>query len=917
MAKPWQFEIKDIIETFKTNSSEGISSDEARKRLGEYGFNQLVEKKEVSPFSIFISQFKSIIIWVLISAAIISGFLKEWLDAGAILVIVIMNALLGFIQEYRAEKAISALKKLSAPMAKVIRDGVLKVIPANEVVPGDLVQVEAGDHIPADARLISVAYFQTQEASLTGESTPVVKSSEKISEDNVPIGERKNMIYMGTSVVSGKATAIVIETGMRTELGKIAEMIEETEKEETPLQKRLAVFGKWLVYFCLVIVVIVLFLGIFRGIPFIEMFLTSVSLAVAAIPEGLPAVVTIALALGVQRMVKRNALIRKLPSVETLGSTNVICSDKTGTLTKNEMTVKKVWAGGKLFDVEGIGYNPEGKFKLDGKTIDPALFVDLIKCLTIGVLCNNAELMSSSQQEDYKSKLSPVQKSQISNPQSSNWSIIGDPTEGAILTVAGKAGLWKKDLISKFPLLVEIPFDSQRKTMTIIRKDLFKKEVFAFVKGAPDIILSKSNWIYFEGNVEALDDKKRQDLLNVNEKLGSEALRVLAMAYKKMNGYQDDHSPEKVEQNLIFVGLLGMIDPPRPEVKSAISICKEAGIKPVMITGDHKNTALAIAKELELVDEDSIDLTGIDLDRLSEEELVQQVDKISVYSRVSAEHKLKIVNAFKRRGAIVAMTGDGVNDAPALKTADIGVAMGITGTDVTKEAADMIITDDNFASIVSAVEEGRIIFQNIKKFIYFLLSCNTGEIFVLFFSSLFGWPLPLLPIQILWTNLITDGLPALALGVDKPEPDLMKRPPDLMEKRLIHKQFLIRVLSMGAVIAFTSLFAFFYVYFVEKEGIVRARTAAFVVLVCSQLFHSFNCRSDRVSIFKLGLFTNKSLLVAVFTSFVLQLCIVYFKGAQYIFKTSNLTFFDWGLVIILSTAPLWIMELVKLIKRKT
>jgi len=932
MKNYWQLDIQELEKYLVTDLSRGLSSLEAKKRFQKYGPNQLVEKKGLSALSIFLGQFSSLIIWVLIAAAIVSGFLKEWLDALAIVAIVIMNAILGFIQEFRAEKALALLKKLSTPVAKVIRDGELKLIPAKELVPGDLIQIEAGDHIPADGRLVQVAYFQTQEASLTGESVPIEKYSEELNFEEIPLAERKNMVYLGTQAVTGKAKAVVVNTGMNTELGRIAEMIEETRKEETPLQERLARLGKWLVYLCLGTVIIIFFLGIIRGIPVIEMFLTAVSLAVAAIPEGLPAVVTIALALGVQRMVKRNALIRKLPAVETLGSTNVICSDKTGTLTQNEMTVRKIWTANKLFTVTGAGYNPQGEFTLslssplrgeekgEGMKTDP----NLLKTLEIGILCNNATLSPSPfpppSRGRIKEGISEISPPSVGGDRGereeipSKWSILGDPTEGAILTAGAKANLWKNELEKKYPLIAEIPFESERKLMSTIRETEEGKTI-ALVKGAPDVLLAHSQYLETDGKIKQLTEEERKDILLVNQSLAKEALRVLAVGYRQLEEKVTKYIPQIVEKNLVFVGLIGMIDPPRPEVKTAIAICKKAGIKSVMITGDHKDTALAIAQELEMLDKGSLALTGTELDALSDEKLAEDVDKIGVYARVSAEHKLRIVRAWKKRNAVVAMTGDGVNDAPALKEANIGVAMGVTGTDVTKEASDMVITDDNFASIVSAVEEGRTIYENIRKFVYYLLSCNTGEILVLFFSSLLGWPLPLLPIQILWTNLITDGLPALALGVDKPEPDLMSRPVRRTEEGVINKQFIITMLGVGTIIAFLSLFAFGYVLFVEKEDLTRARTAAFVVLVGGQLFHSFNCRSERISIFKLGLLTNKNLLLAVSLSLLFQMGIVYLGFAQKIFKTETLNLFDWVMVVILSSIPSWVVELGKFIKR--
>ncbi|MDD2688741.1 MAG: calcium-transporting P-type ATPase, PMR1-type [Candidatus Omnitrophica bacterium] len=879
--------------SLNTNLSGGLSSVEAKSRLEKYGPNQLKEKKGRSALAIFLEQFGDFIVWILISAALVSGFLKEWVDAFAIIAIVILNAILGFIQEYRAEKSLAALKKLSSPNSKVIRDRERNVIPSTELVPGDLIELEAGDNVPADSRIIWLtSNFGVQEASLTGESTPVLKTSLSLEEKEISLAERANMIYMGTSVSSGKAKAIICETGMQTELGKIAGMIAEIERETTPLQKKLEQFGKWIVILCFILVGLVFTLGLIRGGKAIDMFLTAVSLAVAAIPEGMPAVVTIALALGVQRMVKRHALIRKLPSVETLGCATVICSDKTGTLTKNEMTVQAIYTAGNLFKVTGIGYAPTGGFLLNEKPINTKDYPDLIKTLHVGVLCNAAELVKDD----------------------TGYKIVGDPTEAAVLTAAGKLGVWKGKLEQEFSFVEEIPFDSERKKMTIVRKD--KGSLIAFVKGAPDVLLNDCTEIEENGTKRVLNSADREKILKVNNELASLAMRVLAVAYKTLDKAPEKYEAGAIEKELTFVGLIAMIDPPREEVKKAITDCVMAGIKTVMITGDHKNTAVAIAKELGFFREDSIALTGEELDKLSDEEFNKEVERIPVYARVSPEHKLRIVRALRKHGEIVAMTGDGVNDAPAVKEADIGVAMGITGTDVTKEVSDMVITDDNFASIVAAVEEGRGIYDNIKKFIHYLLSCNVGEILVMFVSTLIGLPIPLLPIHILWVNLVTDGLPALALGVDPVDQNIMKQPPRQTNETVVTKQRAFLMLAQGAFIAFCSLLAFTFVLFIEKEGIDRARTAAFIVLACSQLFHSFNCRSINKSLFKLGLFTNKKLILATTVSFFLQMIVVYMPFLQRIFKTQALGLFDWFLVLIISSFPLWAMEIVKKINQK-
>ncbi|MDD4954540.1 MAG: calcium-transporting P-type ATPase, PMR1-type [Candidatus Omnitrophica bacterium] len=889
----YNLSIEETANILGTSFEAGLTAECAAKLLVEFGPNQLEEKKKISPWQIFFEQFKDFIVLVLMGAAIVSGFLGEWVDALAIIAIVILNAILGFIQEYRAEKSLAALKKLSSPSSKIIREGEHKIIPSSGLVPGDLIELEAGDNIPADSRVTwHTSNFNVAEASLTGESTPVAKALHALKEKDVPLADRANMVYMGTSVTSGKARAIVTQTGMRTELGKIATMVQEIDEETTPLQKKLEQFGKWIVYLCFALVALVFILGILRGGKILDMFLTAVSLAVAAIPEGLPAVVTIALALGVQRMVKRHALIRKLPSVETLGCATVICSDKTGTLTKNEMTVQAAFTYGRLFKITGIGYEPNGEFLLDGKKIESSQYPDLTKVLASGVLCNAAALVKNN--DGYK--------------------IIGDPTEGAILTCAAKAAILKEAKEKEFTFVDEIPFDSERKKMTVVRNAVSGGKI-AFVKGAPDVLLKDCSAIEENSTVRKLSQEDRQKILKMNNDLANSAMRVLAIAYREVLP-DEKIEAETIENNLIFSGLLAMIDPPREEVRHAIAQCKTAGIKTVMITGDHKNTAVAIAKDLGFFTQGSIALSGEELDKLSDEEFRNEIEKIPVYARVSPENKLRIVRAWHKRHEVVAMTGDGVNDAPAVKEADIGVSMGITGTDVTKEVSDMVITDDNFASIVSAVEEGRGIYENIKKFIHYLLSCNAGEILVMFVASLIGWPVPLLPIHILWVNLVTDGLPALALGVDPVDPNIMQKPPRPVNEAVVTKQRATLMLIQGTFIAFCSLLAFALVLFIENEGIGRARTAAFIVLACSQLFHSFNCRNMTESLFKIGVFTNKKLIIANLVSFSLQMAVVYVPFAQKIFKTEALGAFDWVLVIIISSFPLWAMEIVKVVNRK-
>jgi len=782
---------------------------------------------------------------------------------------------------------------MAAPMCRVIRNGQLVQIPARQVVPGDILELEAGDNISADARIIShTPNFSVLEASLTGESTPVYKTSVELEEEDIPLADRANLVYAGTSVSAGKAMAIVVQTGMSTELGKIARLIQEISMETTPLQRKLEQFGRLLVYLCFGLVAVLFLLEWLRGGKLVEVFLTAVSLAVAAIPEGLPAVVTIALALGVQRLVKRHVLIRKLPSVETLGAATVICSDKTGTLTRNEMMVRAVYANGQLFTVSGNGYEPEGDFNLGNEKVNPASYPEVLKTLTCGVLCNSASLV----EEDGR------------------YRIAGDPTEGALLSAGLKAGLEKNKLEDEEPLVEEIPFDSERKMMTMIRRS--GEQYVAYVKGAPDILLQNCSRLLVNGQEVPLSEEELKKILEINDSLAKQALRVLGCAYRVMPSLPDKMEASSIEKDLVFTGLVAMIDPPRSEAIDAMSKCLQAGIKPVMITGDHKITAMAIASEMGMLQPGSEALSGEELNSLSQEELEKRVEKIQVYARVSPEHKLRIVRACKKKREVVAMTGDGVNDAPAVKEADIGVAMGITGTDVTKEVSDMVISDDNFASIVAAVEEGRAIYDNIKKFVHYLLSCNLAEIMVMFITSLVGWPVPLLPIQILWVNLVTDSLPALGLGFDPPDKDIMRRVPRKPNEPIIDRNRGYLMALQGLFIALCSLVAFIYVLFVEKEGVGRARTAAFIVLSVAELFHALNSRHQMKSIFELGFFTNLKLIYALLISLVLQLSVIYIPFMQKIFKTENLTLFDWVLVFILSSLPLWTMELVKWLNKK-
>jgi len=787
-----------------------------------------------------------------------------------------MIGVIGFIQEYRAEKAIEALKKLASLKAKVMRDGKKKEIDVSNLVPGDIVVLETGDKIPADSRLIEIIDLQTQEAALTGESLPVKKELKALAE-KTQVADRSNMVFSGTIVTNGKGKAVVTGTGMKTEIGKIAKMIQETKPEPTPLQIKLEKLGKMLGIAVIAICIIVFITGALTGKNLIEMFKIAVSLAVAAVPEGLPAVVVVSLALGARRMVKRNALIRKLPSVETLGATTVICSDKTGTLTRNEMTVRKIYANGKIIDVTGSGYEPKGDFLFQNKKLNTKEIELLLKA---GTLNNDATLTKNN--------------------------IIGDPTEGSLIVSAAKAGLVKEKLEKEYKKTDEIPFSSERKCMTTMHK--IKGETLAFTKGAPEVVLKLCNSVYENGKVKKLTEKKRKEILETNREFANNALRVLGFAYKTVM------DKKRAEKNLIFIGLQGMIDPPRTEVIDSIKKCKKAGIKVVMITGDHQITAKAVAKEIGIEGES---LIGADLDKIKD--LDKIVEDVAIYARVNPEHKIKIVDALKKKGHIVAMTGDGVNDAPALKKSDIGIAMGITGTDVSKEASHMILTDDNFASIVNAVEEGRGIYDNIKKFVEYLLSSNLGEVLTIFIaiilSPLFANSLPLLPIQILWINLVTDGLPALALSVEPMEKDIMARKPRNPKEKIVSKPIITRMMVVGLVMMLGTLFLF--KFYKPELDLKYAQTMAFTTLMMFQMFNVLNCRSENKSLFSLGVFKNRYLIGAIIISMLLQLVAIYTPLNEWFFKTIPLSLFDWVLAVLVSSSVLWVVEIMKLIKKFT
>ncbi len=882
--------VEDVLAFWQTDKNEGLSSNEVRKRLDRFGHNEMTAKEDISWWKRLLAQFQDFMVLVLLAATLVSAFMGEYVDAITILTIVIINAMLGFFQEYRAEKSMQALQKLAAPTAHVIRNGILQQIAARELVPGDIMVLEAGDKLAADGRLVEGQNMEVEEAALTGESLPVRKMPDKKFGEDSSLGDRKNMVYAGTSVTRGRGKAVVCATGMATEVGCIACMIQQSEHESTPLERRLEHLGRLLVWVCLIICLVVVITGVAKGEPVFLMCMAGISLAVAAIPEGLPAIVTVALALGVQRMIKRNAIVRKLPAVETLGCTTVICSDKTGTLTQNAMTVRKIFAGGQIYDVTGNGYEIKGKFLHDKQEFDYQKDKSLQFSLTIGALCNNSVLKRNN------ISISGLWR----RPKNNEWSIEGDPTEGALVVAAAKANIWRDDLEKKQQRVAEIPFESERRRMSVLYEE--KDTAMLYAKGAPDTILELCSY-YNDGDREIpLTNDMKVAIIAANEQMTSLALRVLCVAYRKFtrNELQAGNIDENAEKELVFSGLLGIIDPPRAEAKQAIALCHQAGIKAVMITGDHRNTAVAIAQELQLF-KDNIDqaLTGKELDAMSDEELVRVVNKVTVFARVSPAHKLRIVRAFKQHGHIVAMTGDGVNDAPAIKEANIGVAMGITGTDVTKEASSMILADDNFATIVAAVEEGRGIYDNIRKFIRYLLSCNLGEVLTMFISSLIGLPLPLLPVQILWVNLVTDGLPAMALGVDPNDRDIMNRPPRNPGESVFSRGLSRKIASRGLQIGCSTVFVFAAIYLL-KNDLALARTMAFCTLVFSQMFHVFDCRSEMFTVFEVGLLKNKFLLMATGCSVLMQLSVVYSPWLREVFQTVPMSGYDWIFVLSIS-----------------
>ncbi|MFH1183774.1 MAG: cation-translocating P-type ATPase [Chloroflexota bacterium] len=937
----------------------GVTAQEAAERLRRFGPNQLEAARPVGFLATLWEQLNNFVVLLLIGASAVSALLGEWVDAGAILAIVVLNTVLGIVQERRAEQALAALKRLAAPDAQVMRDGHRMVIPARDLVPGDVVYLEAGNYVPADLRLAEAVNLRIEEASLTGESLPVQKNSAGVLERNVPLGDRKNTAFMGTLVSYGRGRGVVTSTGMNTQLGLIASMLQNVEEEITPLQRRLDQLGRSLSYAALLLVAVVFIvalinntqIGTLFAAPLLyfsenareitEVFIIAVSLAIAAVPEGLPAVVTISLALGMREMIRRHALIRKLASVETLGSATVICSDKTGTLTQNEMTVTRLWADGRLLEITGTGYAPLGEFRERGRVIDMAEYPGARTALWLGVLNNDAELEAVDLEEGEKT-----------------FRIVGDPTEGALLVAAAKGGAYRVEMKKAYPRESEVPFDSERKRMITVHDvkhpepgdpspfydmNVLDWDVIA-MKGAPDVVLGLcSHYQTIKDMAEPLTDDKRREVLDANDAMTRDALRVLGLAYRLERDVPDDIGqvkPEQLERDLVFVGLIGMIDPPRDEVKPALVKAQQAGIRTIMITGDYPNTARAIAESIGLLRPGRRVATGADLDSMTDDQLRRQIEETDVFARVSPEHKMRIVDALQANQEVVAMTGDGVNDAPAIKRADIGIAMGITGTDVAKGTADMVLTDDNYASIVAAVEQGRIIYSNIRKFVFFLLSANVAEIMIIFLATLAGLPPPLTAIQLLWLNLITDGAPALALAMEKGDPDIMSRKPRAKNEPIVNATMRVGILvqmfaQSGVVLSAFALGLLWHLragdslppgmnpltYLIQYDwrgvDVQTAETMAFVTLSLCELFRAYTVRSEFASVFRIGVFSNRTMQWAVLVSVVLLLLVCSVPALQPIFNTHFLAPREWGLVLGLAVIPAVFEEITKFFLRRT
>jgi P-type Ca2+ transporter type 2C len=915
--------VQNLADQLDTHIHNGLTAAQAAERLVSIGSNELLERPRAGLLKLLLAQFESFLIILLVVAAVISILLGETVDAAAILAIVVLNAVLGVVQESRAERALAALRKMAAPNALVIRDGAQIIIPARELVPGDVVFLEAGNYVPADLRLVESVNLRIDESALTGESHAAQKDADVVLDKDIPVGDRANSAFMSSLIAYGRGKGLVVATGMHTQIGMIAQMLQTYEEEPTPLQRRLDELGRTLGIAALAICGAIFVYGIVRDTApamiltqgfaaywsahltqIVDLFMTAVSLAIAAVPEGLPAVVTICLALGMQRMVSRHALIRKLAAVETLGSATVICSDKTGTLTQNEMTVTRGWVSGGEFAVEGEGCLPEGCFRRGEEVFTPAADPDTFFLLRGAVLCNDAHLEESGEAEGERT-----------------WRMIGDPTEGALMVAAAKAGIRREDLDRDMPRAGEVPFDSARKRMTTIhpippdRRSEGSRWI-ACLKGAPDVVLDLCTAIRENGAETPLTPERRRAVLEANRAMAQRALRVLGVAYRTFPEQPDAANAESVEREMVFVGMLGMIDPPRPEVTAAIRQARKAGLRTVMVTGDYPETARAIGEQIGLLEPGRRVLPGAEIDKLSEAEIIALADQVDVYARVSPQHKVRIVEALRARGDVVAMTGDGVNDAPALKRADIGIAMGITGTDVSKETADMVLTDDNYVSIVSAVEEGRTIYSNIRKFVYYLISCNIGEILIVLLAMIAGLPLPLRPIQLLWLNLVTDGAPALALGLEKGEPDVMNRPPRPAKEPVINREMSVGVAVQAVVMTAAVLGAFLYGLERYSGNLAGAQTVTFTTLILSELLRAFTVRSERLSVFRIGFFTNRWMLLAVGSSLVLLLAVIYIPFFDPIFSTVPLDGLDWLVILPFALASSVAAELLKGILRR-
>lgn len=881
---------KDIAADFKVDLYEGLTQIEAEHRL-QSGKNLLVKQKKTSPLIIFIRQLNSLVIWVLLGSAGISFLLGEKVNAIAIFAIVILNAVIGFVLEYRADRAILALQQMAAPKTTVFRDGYAKKVPTSDIVPGDIILFESGDLIAADACLFDLSSLTINEAPLTGESLAIEKNL-SLCNAETPLADRKNMVFMGTSVANGTGRAIVVATGMDTEMGHIAAMLGTASHDETPLQKKLNQVSAYLLSICFFVVILIFLLGLFRNIPIFELFMSSISLAVAAIPEGLTAVVTVALALSVQRMVRRAVLVRRLSAVETMGCLQIICTDKTGTLTVGEMTARKLITAESIYNIVGEGYNLTGYFTWQNQEINSAEDPVLQKTMRAVVACNNADIT--------------LQNNQLS--------VVGDPTEIALLVAAAKGGFWRDEVESSFPRLKELPFNSERKRMTVVCKE--PEQLHAFVKGAPEIILDRCTHILTRDGIKEITPDYHSRIQQSCQLMASEALRLLAFAERQFELSLIENTDEVIENNLVWLGLIGLQDPPHADVKASVSQCKMAGIKPVMITGDHPDTARAIAGELGILNPGDRLITGSELDKRSDEEFINCVKEITVYARVTAGHKLKIVRAWKQNQMIVAMTGDGVNDAPAVKEASVGIAMGKTGTAVTKEAADVIIIDNSFTSIVAGIEEGRTIYDNISKTLAYLLAGNASELMIVFAALLIGWPLPLLPVQLLWINLVTDGLPGIAMATEMTEPGTLNRPPRDPKKPFMDALFLSRVAFIGLLTSVVVLSVFGYEYLVNGD-LIQAQDAAFSVLVTANLLRAFGARSRTKTIWQLGFFSNIRLFFVVSISFSLQLLIHHVPMLQKIFGIDAVSLNQCLLWVLLGTIPLLVLEIQKLLRKSS